>query len=108
MENIIDFPNASRRRRPYSQRGSKNMHTLVFRSSHLIVESDEADLVRDVGLALDRAQTKLGLIKRRLKGVREQAAVQVELLTAADAKLSAAIVVALLSRGKDEAPAPIA
>jgi hypothetical protein len=106
-ENIIDFQAAGRsrkhRRRPYrsySQRGS-NMRTFLFRSSHLIVESDEADLVRDVGLALDRAQTKLGQIKRRLKGVQEQAAAQVKLLSTADAKLSAAIVIALLSTASD-------
>jgi hypothetical protein len=95
---VIDFPNARRRRRPYGQRGPKNMHTLLFRSSHLIVESDDADLVRDVGFAVDRAQTKLKAIQRRLKGVQEQAAAQVELLTAAETKLSAAIVAALLSR----------
>jgi hypothetical protein len=100
---VIDFPKATRRRRPYKYLGGdgSNMRTFAFRSSHLIVESDEADLVRDVCLALDRAQTKLGQIKRRLKGVQEQAAVQVELLSAADAKLSAAIVVALLSTASD-------
>jgi hypothetical protein len=48
-------------------------------------------------LALDRAQTKLRRIKQPLKDVQEQAAAQVELLTAADAKLTAAIVAALLS-----------
>jgi hypothetical protein len=98
---IIDFPNA-RRRRPsipstWAGDGS-NMRTFLFRSSHLIVESDEVDLVRDVGFAVDRAQTKLGQIQRRLKGVKEQAAVQVQLLTAAETKLTAAIVAALLSR----------
>jgi hypothetical protein len=66
-------------------------------------------LVRDVCLAVDRAQTKLKRIQRRLKDVQEQAAAQVQLLTAAETKLIAAIVAALLStRGKDEAPAPIA
>lgn len=75
----------------------KNMQTLLFRSSRLIVESDDADLVRDVGLALDKAQTKLGRIKRRLKDVQEQAAAQVLLLTTAETKLSAAIVAALPS-----------
>jgi hypothetical protein len=78
-------------------RNGANMQRLLFRSSRLIAESDEADLVRDVGLALDRAQTKLRRIKQRLKDVQEQAAAQVELLTAADAKLTAAIVAALLS-----------
>jgi hypothetical protein len=108
---VIKFPNASRRRRPYrsrncdpgsasdSQRGP-NMQTLLFRSSRLIVESDDADLVRDVGLALDRAQTKLGRVKRRLKDVKEQAAAQVLLLTTAETKLTAAIVAALMTRSK--------
>jgi hypothetical protein len=73
------------------------MQRLLFRSSPLIVESDEADLVRDVCLAVDRAQTKLKAIQRRLQGVREQAAAQVHLLTAAETKLTAAIVAALLS-----------
>jgi hypothetical protein len=78
-------------------RNGPNMHTLLFRSSHLIVESDEADLVRDVCFAVDRAQTKLERIQRRLKDVQEQAAARVQLLTAAETKLTAAIVVALLS-----------
>jgi hypothetical protein len=78
-------------------RNEPNMQRLLFRSSHLIVESDEADLVRDVCFAVDRAQTKLKRIQRRLKGVQEQAATQVQLLTAAETKLAAAIVVALLS-----------
>jgi hypothetical protein len=81
----------------WQPRVRKNMQTLVFRSSHLIVESDEADLVRDVRCAIDRAQTKLKRIQQRLKGVQEQAAAQVQLLTAAETKLTAAIVAALLS-----------
>jgi len=103
---VIDFPNASHRRgaprhrAAYRSRTSAcnepNMQRLVFRSSHLIVESDEADLVRDVCFAVDRAQTKLKAIQRRLKGVQEQAAAQVKLLTAAETKLTAAIVAALL------------
>jgi hypothetical protein len=97
---IIDFPNARRRRRPlpkYLGGPGSNMRTFLFRSSRLIVESADADLVRDVGLALDRAQTKLGQIKRRLQGVQEQAAAEVQLLSAAETKLTAAIVAALLS-----------
>jgi hypothetical protein len=50
-----------------------------------------------VGLALDRAQTKLERIKRRLKDVQEEAAAEVQLLTVAETKLAAAIVAALLS-----------
>jgi hypothetical protein len=106
MSDIIDFKaaadRASHRRRPYIDQTAKhgsNMRTFLFRSSRLIVKSNEADLVRDVGFAVDRAQTKLGQIKRRLKGVQEQAAAQVELLTAAETTLTAAIVAALLTRG---------
>ena len=97
---IIDFPNPSPRRRALrrtSVRNGPNLQRLLFRGSRLIVESDEADLVRDVGFAVDRAQTKLKAIQRRLKGVQEQAAAQVQLLTAAETKLTAAIVAALLS-----------
>jgi hypothetical protein len=82
---------------------------LLFRSSHLIVESDETDLVRDVCFSIDRAQAKLKRIQRRLKDVQEQAAARVQLLTAAETKLTAAIVATLLStRGTDEPPPSIA
>jgi hypothetical protein len=93
---VIEFPNAGPRRRPHSQRGP-SMQTLVFRSYDLIVESDEADLVRDVCFDIDKAQTKLKAVRRRLKGVQEQAAAKLQLLTAAETKLTAAIVAALLS-----------
>jgi hypothetical protein len=78
---VIEFPNASLRRRALRRthvRNGPNMQRLLFRSSHLIVESDEADLVRDVCFGIDRAQTKLKAIQRRLKGVQEQAAAQVQ------------------------------
>jgi hypothetical protein len=82
----------------------KNMRTFLFRSLHLILKSDEADLVREVCLDLDKAETKLKAIRRRLKGVQEQAALQVQQLTAADTKLTAAIVAARLStRPRQEA-----
>jgi hypothetical protein len=84
------------RSRPYTRRGP-NMQTFLFRSRELILESDEVDLVRDVCLNIDRAQTKLRQLRERLQGVRESAAQQVEELTAAETKLSAAIVAALLS-----------
>jgi hypothetical protein len=82
-----------------------NMHTFLFRSYDLIVQSDEADLVRDVCFNIDRAQTKLKGIRRRLQGVHEEAAAKVQLPTAADTKLTAAIVAALLStrRGNSDA-----
>jgi hypothetical protein len=109
---VIDFPNATRRRGAPRRRAAYRSHTpacngpdlqrLLFRSSHLIVESEEADLVRDVCVDIDRAQTKLKRIQLRLKGVQEQAAARVQLLTAAETKLTAAIVAALLStRGQE-------
>jgi hypothetical protein len=70
-DNVITFPEPAglfpkRRTIPVTSerdvRRGPNMQRLVFRSSHLIVESDEADLVRDVGFAVDRAQTKLKAI----------------------------------------------
>jgi len=50
--------------RPYTRRGP-NMHTFLFRSRELILESDEADLFRDVCLNIDRAQTKLRQLRVR-------------------------------------------
>jgi hypothetical protein len=67
-------------------------------------------LIRDVCLDIDKAQTKPRKIRERLQSVQEWSADQVEQLTAANTKLSAAIVSALLStsRGKDdEAASPI-
>ena len=110
-DNIVTFPGSSPNRRKTTSRterqkrvpGGPNMQTFLFRSRELILESDEADLVRDVSLNVDKAQTKLMAIRRRLQGVREWSAEQVQLLTAADTKLTAAIIAALLSaRGNDE------
>jgi hypothetical protein len=84
------------RSRPYTRRGP-NMHTFLFRSRQSILESDEANLVQDVCLNIDRAQTKLRQLRERLQGVQEQAAAEVQLLTALETKLAAAIVAALLS-----------
>jgi hypothetical protein len=104
--NILTFPGVDVGSRPASRRPGKrysrgengpNLQRLLFRSSHLIVESDEADLVRDVCFDVDRAQGKLKRIQLRLKDVQEQAAAKVQLLTAAETKLTAAIVAALLS-----------
>jgi hypothetical protein len=98
---VVQFPVA--RRRKYSQRGPKNRHKLVFRSYEHIVEADDAELLSDVRFDIDRAQSKLRRIKQRLKNVQEQAAVQVQLLTTAETKLTAAIAAALLlTRGKNE------
>jgi hypothetical protein len=82
--------------RTYVSRG-RSMHTFVFRSYDLIVESDEAELLRDVCLDTHKAEVKLRKLKERLQRVREQSAAQIELLTAAETKLSTAIVTALLS-----------
>ncbi len=76
------------------------MHTFLFRSYDLIVESDEADLIRDVCLDIHKAEVKLNKVRQRLQGIQEQSAAQIWLLTAADTKLSAAIVAALLSTRK--------
>ena len=105
-DNIVTFPgssaNRAAKRRLAPSGGSasaiepKNMHTFLFRSRDLILESDEADLVRDVCFDINKAQTKLKAIRRRLQGLQEYTAAQVQLLTAADTKLTAAIVAALL------------
>lgn len=78
----------------YKRSGSPNMHTFVFRSYDLIVTSSEADLLRDVRHGLDRAQTKLKGIQEQLQRDREQAAARIDLLTKAEARLSAAITAA--------------
>jgi hypothetical protein len=110
MTEILQFPGSNRVALPRTRvRNGPDMQRLLFRSSRLIADSDEEDLVRDVGLALDRVQTKLKAIQRRLKGVQEQAAAHVQLLAAAETNLTAAIVAALLStRGSDETPPSIA
>ena len=101
---VIEFPNASQRRRKkhsgYTRRGS-NMHTFVFRSYDLIVESDEAELVRDVCRDTHKAEVKLRKVKERLQGERERSAALIEKLTTAETKLSAAIVAALLSNRRE-------
>jgi hypothetical protein len=101
MNNVVEFPKPGRlspkRRSRENVRHGPNMHALLFRSYDLIVESDEADLVRDVGFNIDRAQTKLKAVRRQLQSVQERSAAQVQLLTAANTKLTAAIVVVLLS-----------
>jgi Mg2+ and Co2+ transporter CorA len=97
---VIEFPNAGPRRRALRRaraQDGKNMQRLLFRSRNSILESDEGDLIRDVCFDIDRAQTKLKAIRRRLRGLQEYTAAQVQLLSAAETKLTAAIVAALLS-----------
>jgi hypothetical protein len=82
-----------------------NMHTFAFRSLTAILESDETDLVRDIRFDLDKAKTKLKRISKRLKSVQEQAAAQVQRLTAAEAKLTAAITAAQTAPADDKSDA---
>ena len=77
------------------------MQTFCFRSYGLIAQSDDADLIRDVSIDVDKARTKLRLVQQRLKGVKEQAAARIDLLTTAETKLKAVIVAALLSGRPD-------
>jgi hypothetical protein len=67
---------------------------MVFRSYTLIVQSDEADLMRDVCFDIDKAQTKLKAIRRQIAADREHAAARKKLLTSAENRLSAAIAAA--------------
>jgi hypothetical protein len=75
----------------------KNMHTYLFRSREALLEADEAELVRDVLMDLDKASKKLNGIRERLKGVQENYATEMQSLKAAERKLAGAIVEALLS-----------
>jgi hypothetical protein len=52
---------------------------------------------RKISLACLKAEVKLRKVKERLQGERERSAALIELVTAAETKLSAAIVAALLS-----------
>ena len=71
-DNILTFPGASPDHenttdgaRTYERRTAKNMHTVLFRSRSSILESDEADLVRDVALDIAKAERKLRKIPCR-------------------------------------------
>jgi hypothetical protein len=61
MSNIVTFPDPAAKRRPApsgaraSSIERKNMQTFLFRSRDLILQSDEADLVRDICFNIDRA-----------------------------------------------------
>lgn len=116
-ENIIKFPGRRDRRRSHcddeggvccqkAYRGSGvSIRTLCFRSRELILESDEADLVRDIYRDPHKAQVKLRLLQRGLKGLQERTARYLQ----AEIKFKAAMVAALLStRGKDETSSQIA
>jgi hypothetical protein len=91
-----------RHKRPLFTKSGANIRTLCFRSYHLIVEAEEAELLRDVCLDTHKAEVKLRKVKERLQGERERSAALIELLTTAETKLSAAIVAALLSNRSRE------
>jgi hypothetical protein len=101
--NVVAFTAGPRRRKPHRAAisrtgdGQKNMHSYLFRSREALLEADEAELIRDVCCDIDKAQGKLKKIRARLRSLQEYTAAQMEQLTAADTKLTAAIVAALLS-----------
>jgi hypothetical protein len=114
-DNIVDFPGRQLQSNRVSNRISEdksrqtrrstgvNIRTLCFRSYDLIVEADEGELLRDVCLDTHKAEVKLRKVRERLQGERERSAALIELLTAAETRLRAAIVAALLSSiGRDE------
>jgi hypothetical protein len=105
-DNVFTFPGNKTSDRPYQHRRSarkpyrrseKSMHTVVFRSRETILQADEAELVRDVRFDVDKAQRKLEKIRERFEILQEWAATELQMLSDADNKLSAAIVAALLS-----------
>ena len=102
MNNIVTFPNAVPRakvRADYRSRtgdGQKNMHTYLFRSREALLEADEAELIRDVCCDIDKAQGKLKKIRARIESLQDE----LQALTTADTKLTAAIVAALLSQAQ--------
>ena len=107
MSNVVHFPAGTPPRKPlraeYRSRtgdGQKNMHTYLFRSREALLEADEAELIRDVCCDINKAQTKLKKIRERIESLQEYAVNELQLLTAADTKLSSAIVAALLSAHK--------
>jgi hypothetical protein len=70
--NIVTFPGSSPNRGKTTYRtegpkrvpGGPSMHTLLFRSYHLIVESEEADLVRDVCFDIEKVATHARRLRR--------------------------------------------
>ena len=79
------------------------MHTYLFRSREALLEADEAELIRDVCCDIDNARRKLEKIRARIESLQEYAVAELQSLTEADTKLSAAIVAALAldSGGKE-------
>jgi hypothetical protein len=75
-------------------KGRRAARRMVFRSYTLIVQSDEADLMRDVCFDMHKARVKLNAIRRQLQLDREHAAAREKLLTSAENRLSAVIAAA--------------
>jgi hypothetical protein len=103
MDNIVKFPKAKPETEgceSWSGRRNKRAyhHDLSFRGKRTIIEAAEADLVRDVGTDIHKARVKLKRLQQRIEGLRLQSEAELELLREATAKLSAAIVAALLAR----------
>jgi hypothetical protein len=71
------------------------MHTVVFRSTNLILASSDAELAHDVGLDPDKAQTKLRRIREQIERDREWAAARDTMMSLAEAKLAAALAAVL-------------
>jgi hypothetical protein len=67
----------------------------LFRSTNLILASPDADLAHDVGLDLDKAQTKLRRIREQMERDREWAAARDTMMSLVEAKLAAAIAAVL-------------
>jgi hypothetical protein len=68
-----------------------NMHKVVFRSTTMILASSPDERARDVGLDLDKAQTKLRRIREQMERDREWAAARDTMMSLVEAKLDAAI-----------------
>jgi hypothetical protein len=68
-----------------------SMHTVVFRSTKLILASSPDELAHDVGLDLDKAQTKLRRIREQMVRDRENAAARDTMMNLVEAKLAAAV-----------------
>jgi hypothetical protein len=73
------------------QEPRKNMHSLVFRNRAVILEIDEATLLRDVCFDFGKAERKLTKLRRHLKSFKERTTREIEILTAVEAKLGAAV-----------------
>ena len=73
------------------------MHTYLFRSREAVLEADEAELIRDVCCDIDKAQKKLEKLRERIESLQEYSVNELQLLSALEIKLSAALVAALLS-----------